>query len=135
MPKKKVAKVKKLSTDISSGDVVKMSSEKVINLLSGEGVTRQLICMRLFELLGANKPIVADGEIISYEPDNGSRLKAVELVLDVLGERRLQVPQGDMHIHFTNILQLIEAYERGDSDAIKAAGKFIDASNVTGATS
>lgn len=104
------------------------TKKKVISLLSSSGVTKKKICEVLAEGLVAVKPIVSDGEIISYEPDFAVRHKYVDTVLDVIGEKKMIVPDGDLHIHFTNILQQVRAYERGDERAVRAADKFVEVS-------
>lgn len=104
--------------------------QKILSLLSSSGVTKERICKVLSEGLDSTKPIVCDGEIISYEPDYAVRHKYVETILDVIGEKRLVVPEGELHFHFTNILQLAEAYERGDPRAVKDAGRIFEASAV-----
>ena len=40
--------------------------EEIIVLLSKDGDIREKVCVKLNEGLEANKPVVADGEIISY---------------------------------------------------------------------
>lgn len=124
MAPKKIAKK-------SSQAVKTLTPEKVMTMLEKSGATRMQICKTLAEALVATKAIVADGEIIANEPDTRSRLHAAEIVLDIIGERKLIVPQGETHYHFTNILQLMEAYERGDPRAVSDAQKFFDASGVS----
>lgn len=102
------------------------SPKKVLSLLASSGVTKEKICKVLAEGLTATRAIVADGEILEYAPDYNVRHKYIDTILEVIGEKKLVIPEGDLHIHFTNILQQIRAYERGDQRAVKAAGRFIE---------
>lgn len=104
---------------------------KVLSLLSSEGVTRRRICQVLAAGLKATRPVVADGEILQHVPDYSTRHKYIETILDVIGEKKLVIPTGDTHYHFTNILSLVEAYERGDKRAIDDARKIFEASGIS----
>jgi len=108
------------------------SPKKVLSLLASEGVTKQKVCKVISEGLEAVKPIVSDGEIISYEPDFNVRHKYIETILDVIGEKKLVMPEGDLHVHFTSILQQIRAYANGDVRAERAAGRFIESIESVG---
>ena len=101
--------------------------QKILSMLDGTGVTKKKVCEQLAVGLMADKAVVVDGEIF-YVPDIPTRHKFIETILDVLGEKKLIIPDGELHIHFTNILQQVRAYERGDTRAVKDADKFLEAS-------
>ena len=105
------------------------SVKKVISMLEESGVSREKVCRVLAEGLEAMKPVVCDGEIFS-EVDYAVRHKYVETVLEVMGEKKFEIPKGELHYHFTNVLQLVEAYERGDKRAIDDARRIFEGGSI-----
>jgi len=73
--------------------------------------------------------VVCDGEIFS-EVDYAVRHKYVETVLEVMGEKKFEIPKGELHYHFTNVLQLVEAYERGDKRAVNDARRIFEGGSI-----
>ena len=125
---KKVSK-KKVPTVITEKSITTDGSLDVIKI--GELLTSSIpsvrddVCKVLGEGLSAMKPVVCDGQVFS-ETDYPTRLKYAEVIADILGERKEVVPKGDLHIHFTNVLQKIRQYERGQgfgrADVVEGEG-------------
>jgi len=109
-------KIKKLPAKITTKSITTDGSLDVIKinelLTSAIPTVRDDVCRVLGEGLSAVKPVVCEGEVFS-EVDYPTRLKYAEVIADILGERKEIAPKGDLHIHFTNVLQKIRSYERG----------------------
>lgn len=127
MPKKKEIQL----TKKQEKSLQKLTPQKVMSMLEKSGAGKKTVCEAIARGLIAKKAIVADGEIIAYEPDTRNQLHAAEIALDIIGERKLVTPSGDVHYHFTSILSLMEAYDRGDPRAIRDAEKFFNTEGVT----
>lgn len=101
------------------------SASKIMHMLNSEGVSRGKICKVLAQGLNAMKVVVIDDgeaiETIDYE----TRRKYVETILEVLGEKKAPV-DNSTHFHFTNILQQIRAYERGEKGAVELANAAVE---------
>ena len=99
-----------------SAALEKLSASKVLDLLTSENVTKKRICEVISAGLDSVKAVVCDGEIHEL-PDYEVRRKYIELVLDVIGEKKAAVDPKEVHLHFTNVLQQVREYERKHIDA------------------
>lgn len=112
----------------SPGELV-LTKSGILGMLVKGGELRVQVCKVLRDGLSAKRAVVCDGEVMMVA-DSPTRLKYAEVILEVLGEKKKIIPTGELHYHFTNVLQMVEAYERGDEKALKEAGRMFDGVDV-----